>query len=142
MSRRMNYRAASDRDRIRRYGAETVDGHAFGAHQTPNAEQVPKPRPRGRTLDEPVIVDRFWANRSHDAFVVTISTFKGHNLIDLRKHAMNAAGQLVPTPKGVALKITRLPELAKAIDKALRKARELGLLAGDEAQATDDEAEA
>jgi ABC-type amino acid transport substrate-binding protein len=34
-------------------------------------------------------------------------------------------------PKGFALKITRLMDLQKAIDKALRKARELGLVAED-----------
>jgi Transcriptional Coactivator p15 (PC4) len=53
------------------------------------------------TLDEPLKIDSFWANRAHNAIVVTLSTFKNHNMVDVRKHAMNAAGQLVPTPKGL-----------------------------------------
>ena len=84
--------------------------------------------PRKPQLEEPVIVDRMWANRQHDAVFVTLSTYRDQTLIDIRKHAMDTSGKLVPTPKGIALKVTRLPDLAKAIDKALRKARELGLL--------------
>jgi hypothetical protein len=87
--------------------------------------------PRKPQLSEPVIVDRMWANRQHDAVFVTLQTYRDHNLIDIRKHAMDGAGKLVPTPKGIALKINRLPDLAKAIDKALRKARELGLIDGE-----------
>lgn len=85
-------------------------------------------------LAEPVIVDQFWANRRHDAIVVDLSTYQGHNLINVRKHAMNREGKLVPTAKGVAVKVTRLPELARAINKALEKARELGLLDEGEAE--------
>jgi hypothetical protein len=80
------------------------------------------------TLPEPVIVERFWKNRRHDAIVVTLSTFQGKNIVDVRMHAMNKAGQLQPTGKGVAMVVLRLPELAAAINKALAKARELGLL--------------
>ena len=86
--------------------------------------------PRKPQLQEPVIVERLWANRQHDAVYVTLSTFRDQNLVDIRKHAMNATGQLVPTTKGVALKITRLPDLAKAVNKALAKAIELGLIDG------------
>jgi Transcriptional Coactivator p15 (PC4) len=133
MSRRMNWAAANDRAHIRQHGAETVAGHAIGAaHRLPSAAQEhPLPRPRGPKLDAPLKIDSFWANRVHDAIVVTFSTFKNHNMVDVRKHAMNAAGQLVPTPKGFALKVTRLRDLQKAIDKAVRKACELGLVAED-----------
>jgi hypothetical protein len=82
------------------------------------------------TLDEPVIVSQFWKNRRHDAIVVSLSTYEGKNLVDLRMHAMKN-GRLVPTPKGVAMVIPRLPDLAKAITKALATARELGLLDGE-----------
>jgi hypothetical protein len=84
--------------------------------------------PRKPQLQEPVIVERLWANRQHDAVYVTLSTFRDQNLVDIRKHAMDRSGKLVPTPKGIALKITRLPDLAHAIEKALKRARELGLL--------------
>jgi hypothetical protein len=132
---RMNWTASNNRRRIREQGAESVDGLAIGRHSAPSAQQAAQPRPRGPKLSEPVTVESFWANRAHDACVVTLSTFKNHNLIDIRKHSMNGTGQLVPTPKGIALTITRLPDLAKAIDKALRKARELGLLPQDEGAA-------
>ncbi|WGR91848.1 transcriptional coactivator p15/PC4 family protein [Bradyrhizobium sp. ISRA443] len=83
-------------------------------------------------LSEPVIVHQAWLNRRHDALVVTLSTFKDQNLIDVRKHAMNREGKLVPTAKGIAMKVTRLPDLLKGITKAIEKARELGLIDGDE----------
>ncbi len=86
------------------------------------------PRP---TLDEPVIVHQFWKNRKHDAIVVSLSTFEGRNLIDLRQHYMTKDGKLAPTQKGLAMVVLRLPDLAKAITKALAKALELGLLDDD-----------
>jgi Transcriptional Coactivator p15 (PC4) len=85
---------------------------------------MPARRP---TLDEPVIVHQFWKNRRHDAVVVSLSTFEGRNLVDVRMHSMKD-GRLVPTPKGVAMVVLRLPDLAKAINKALKQARELGLV--------------
>ena len=60
--------------------------------------------PRKPQLQEPVIVERLWANRQHDAVYVTLSTFRDQNLVDIRKHSMNASGRLVPTTKGIALK--------------------------------------
>ena len=84
--------------------------------------------PRKPQLLEPVIVDRLWANRQHDAVYVTLSTFRDQNLIDIRKHAMNGSGKLVPTTKGIALNVTRLRDLQKAVDRAVRKAVELNLI--------------
>jgi hypothetical protein len=86
------------------------------------------------TLNEPVIISQFWKNRRHDAVVTTLSTFEGRNLVDIRTHVMDRKGCLVPTPKGVSIVILRLPEPAAAVNKALAKAVELGLL--------DDESEA
>jgi hypothetical protein len=79
------------------------------------------------TLPEPVAVDSFWRNRRHEAVVSTLWTFEGRNIFDVRIHAMKD-GRLVPTPKGVAIVVLRLPDLAKAITKALKQARQLGLL--------------
>jgi hypothetical protein len=83
---------------------------------------------RRPTLDEPVIVHQFWKNRKHDAVIVTLSTYEGRNLVDVRQHFMNKEGKLQPTSKGVAMVILRLPDLAKAVTKALAKAKELGLI--------------
>jgi hypothetical protein len=85
-----------------------------------------------KTLPEPLVIEKFWANRSHIALVVSLETFEQTNLIDIRKHVIDPSGRLVPTPKGIALKITRLPDLQKAITKALKQARALGLLPPDE----------
>jgi hypothetical protein len=52
------------------------------------------------------------------------------NLVDLRTHAMKE-GRLVPTPKGLAMVVRRLPELVDALTKALAKAKELGLIDED-----------
>ena len=82
---------------------------------------------RRPTLDEPVVISKFWKNRRHDAVIVSLSTYEGHNLVDLRTHAMKE-GRLIPTPKGLAMAVRRLPELAAAVTKALAKARELGLI--------------
>jgi hypothetical protein len=79
------------------------------------------------TLPEPVEIAKFWKNRRHDAIVVSLSTYEGCNLIDVRTHTMKD-GRLVPTPKGVAMVVRRLPELAAAVTKALAKAKELGLI--------------
>jgi hypothetical protein len=84
---------------------------------------------RRPTLPEPVAVDSFWRNRRHEAVVSTLSTFEGRNIFDVRIHEMQQ-GKLVPTRKGVAVVVLRLPDLAKAINKALKKAQALGLLDG------------
>jgi hypothetical protein len=87
---------------------------------------------RRPTLDEPVVISKFWKNRKHDAIIVTLSTYEGHNLVDLRTHAMKE-GRLVPTPKGLAMVVRRLPELLDAITKAHAKAKELGLIDDEKA---------
>jgi hypothetical protein len=88
--------------------------------------------PRRITLPEPVTVSRFWKNRQHDAIVTTLGTFEGHNIIDVRTHCMSQ-GRLVPTQRGISIVVLRLPDLHKAICKALKQAKELGLLPDDEA---------
>ncbi len=82
------------------------------------------------TLPEPLAVDSFWRNRRHEAVVSTLSTFEGRNIFDIRIHAMKD-GKLVPTAKGVAVVVLRLPQLARAINKALKQAQELGLIPDD-----------
>jgi Transcriptional Coactivator p15 (PC4) len=80
------------------------------------------------TLAEPVVVAKFWANRKGDAVFIQIKEFEGHVLIDLRKHFKDDDGRLLPTKKGIALAIARLPDLAKAINQAVNKSIELGLI--------------
>ena len=79
-------------------------------------------------LAEPVIVSEFWANRRGEAVRVQLREYEGRQIIDVRRHFTNAAGNLQATKKGLALTVIRLPELAAAINKALAKAHELGLI--------------
>jgi Transcriptional Coactivator p15 (PC4) len=79
-------------------------------------------------LIEPVVVDKWWVNRRHDAIVATLQSYLGHNLIDLRKHAMGRDGVLKPTSKGITIKVTRLRDLQKAIEKSIKMAEALGLI--------------
>jgi hypothetical protein len=85
------------------------------------------------TLLEPLVVAEFWANRRGESVRVQLREYEGRALVDARKHYTAADGTLQPTPKGLSIVVARLPELAAAINKALAKARELGLIEPDEA---------
>ena len=85
-----------------------------------------KNRVRRPGLPEPVIVSDFWANRRGEFVRVQLREFEGQPLVDVRKHFTNGEGKLQATKKGLALAIP--PELAAAINQALAKARELGLV--------------
>jgi hypothetical protein len=80
------------------------------------------------TLAEPIIVSRFWRNRKGEAVFVQLRPFEGRALVDLRIHYTDKAGKMAPTQKGLSIVVARLPELAAAINKALRTAQGLGLL--------------
>lgn len=83
-------------------------------------------------LAEPIEIAKFWKNRKGEAIIVTLKEFQGRALIDIRTHFTTKDGKFQPTSKGLALMALRLPELAKAINKALAKAKELGLIEADE----------
>ena len=84
------------------------------------------------TIDEPVIVAEFWANRKGESIRVQLREFEGRAVIDVRRYYTTKEGQLWPTKKGICLAVVRLPELASGIGKALAKARELGLIADEQ----------
>jgi hypothetical protein len=104
--------------------------------QIEQAEQVrdvlaPRRGRRKVILDAPVTAASFWRDRSHSAIVSRLGTHHGRNLADIRQFVM-IAGKLVPTPRGFTLPVLRLPDLHKAIVKAMREARKLGLLPPDD----------
>jgi hypothetical protein len=111
----------------------TVDRLAAGAAPDGQSEDLAmSARP---TLDEPVVISKFWKNRRRNESVrVSLSDYEGLSLINVRIYCTGTDGIDRPTPKGVAMGIRKLPELARALVKAEAKARELGLL--------DDESEA
>ena len=79
-------------------------------------------------LAEPVKVASFWKNRKHDAVVISLKSFEGRDFVDVRQHFMNQKGVLQPTSKGLLIAVLRLPDLAKAVNRALAKAIELNLI--------------
>lgn len=89
-------------------------------------------KPRQSVLLEPVVVAEWWKNRRGEAIRVRLSTYEGHDLVDVRSWFTGDDGKLKPG-KGFAASIKHLPRLAAEIHKAVEKARELGLLDGGEA---------
>jgi hypothetical protein len=86
---------------------------------------------RRKTLDEPVIISKFWKNRRRRESVWTsLGDYEGHCLINVRVYCTGADGIDRPTSKGIAMGIRKLPELARALAKAEAKAIELGFLDG------------
>jgi hypothetical protein len=80
------------------------------------------------TLLEPVKVAEFWKNRRGESIRATLVCYEGRNCFDLRQHFTAHDGKMQPTRKGINIAVLRLPELANAINRALAKAVELGLL--------------
>jgi hypothetical protein len=95
-----------------------------------------KPAP----IAEPIEVAKWWKSRRRDiAIVVSLSAYEGHNLVNVREHFVGSDGCMRPTTKGLAMVVRRLPDLAKAVNKAMKQAQEMGLLPDDEG-ASDDSA--
>src|SRR5712691_95499 len=88
-------------------------------------------------LAEPVIIDRWWKNRAHDAVYVRLAPFKEHVLIDIRVWVTGSDGITKPS-KGFSCTAKHLPRLHAALANALAKARELGLLLDDGGAAGDE----
>jgi hypothetical protein len=64
-------------------------------------------------------IAKFWKNRRRAESVhVTLSEYEGRALINVRVYATGADGIDRPTPKGIAMGIRKLPELARALAKA------------------------
>jgi hypothetical protein len=82
------------------------------------------------TLAAPIVVSEFWKNRRGESIRVTLSTYAGRNLLDLRSWYTADDGRLKPG-KGFCAEAKHLPRLTEAFAKAEAKARELHLLADD-----------
>jgi len=82
----------------------------------------------GDRLAEPIVISKFWRNRRGEAVAVSLRSFEGRPLIDLRVFYTQADGVLVPTPRGLTLSIKCLPDLARGINKARATARALDLI--------------
>ena len=75
------------------------------------------------------VIDKNKAERVH----VTLSSYKGARLIDVRTYYTDAKGEDRATAKGITLRIALLPELRKALQDAEVEAVRCGLLQPEEA---------
>jgi hypothetical protein len=102
----------------------------IGNSKTPNiSERPPSAQARHHDLTtHPIIAAKFWRNRRGEAVFVTLKALEGRPIADVRVHYTDREGKLRPTGKGVAVVMSRLPDLAKAINKAVERAKALGLL--------------
>jgi hypothetical protein len=78
-------------------------------------------------LSDPVLIAEWKKNRAGDTIRLTLKNFDGFDLIDVRTWFGGEDGQHRPG-KGFAASVRHLPQLSKAINAALAKAHELGLL--------------
>jgi hypothetical protein len=123
---RMNWKRVHDDRRIATYGSEDING----APAAPSASLPRRTSRKAPPLAEPVKIDAWWRNRGGDAVYVRLSSFKEHNLIDIRSWRADSQGISQPG-KGIALSIKHLPRLHAALTKALATARALGLIDDD-----------
>jgi hypothetical protein len=86
---------------------------------------------RPSPLAEPVLIGEWKKNRGADVIRAQLKSYEGYDLFDLRTWFNAPDGQCRPTSKGFTCGVRHLPQLAKAIDAALRKARELGVIDGE-----------
>jgi hypothetical protein len=90
---------------------------------------APAKPPPSKALTAPVEVSRFWRNRSGECVVVTLEDYEGRAVVNARVwYTDRKDGVLRPGRQGLCLSVHRLPELSRALAKALKKARELGLI--------------
>ena len=69
---------------------------------------------RSRQLPEPVIIiARFWKGRGGEALVVELKEYSSIVIVDVRIHITNAAGQLVPTGRGISCDVKHVPGTRK-----------------------------
>ena len=71
---------------------------------------------------------------SREMIRVRLDVFNGRDVVDVRTWYRSAEGEMKPGRSGLTLSVRHLPALAQALTRALVKARELGLLTGEEAR--------
>jgi len=78
--------------------------------------------------DAPIEIHKMWRDRSGNALVFSLKSYRGRAFFDLRTFYTDQDGVLKPTAKGVTASPSKLPEIFKAIVKTVDRARELGLI--------------
>src|ERR1700722_12539229 len=94
--------------------------------------QPDEPESKPAPLAEPIVISKIWKSRHRTEHVRTeLSEHQGHPLINVRIWQTGSDGIDRPTTRGIALTVRKLPELAAAINRALARAKELGLISDD-----------
>ena len=62
------------------------------------------------------IIDRFQKNALEE-IRVSLTEFNNYRLVDLRTWTKNKAGELVPTKKGISVRVDLFPALLKAVER-------------------------
>lgn len=93
----------------------------------PPSRKTTQTVPSGMVISETLLIAEFKKNRGGDSVRVRLRPYETHTIIDIRTWESDLKGYRTPG-KGFACAVAKLPELARAIDKALAKARELGLI--------------
>jgi Transcriptional Coactivator p15 (PC4) len=81
-------------------------------------------------MSEPVIIAQ-WELNSRESLRVEIHEYRGTQLIGIRKWFAAENGVMAPGKHGINLSLKHLPRLAAAVNDALSKAREDGLITSD-----------
>jgi hypothetical protein len=84
-------------------------------------------------IEEDVVVGTIPKNARED-IRVTLSNFKGHDLVGARIWFKSKEGEPRPSSKGITVNVKVLPELIGLLEDAEKKAIELGVLGGEDDQ--------
>lgn len=80
-------------------------------------------------IPEPLLIAEWKKNRYSDVIRIMLRTYEGVDLVDIRSWWNDQHGQCKPG-KGISLRVNHLKQLIKALQAALLKASELGLIDG------------
>lgn len=67
-------------------------------------------------------VVHMWRKNDRERVLATLDTYRGYEIADIRVHVLSDGG-LVPTRKGISVRVEDLPRLREAVD-ALIEAQE------------------
>ena len=84
-------------------------------------------------IEEDIVIGEIPKNNRED-IRVTLSNFKGHDLVGARIWFKSKDGEPRPSSKGITVNVKVLPELIGLLEQAEKKAIELGVLEQDDAQ--------
>ncbi len=84
-------------------------------------------------IEEDIVIGEIPKNNRED-IRVTLSNFKGHDLVGARIWFKSKDGEPRPSSKGITVNVKVLPELIGLLEQAEKKAVELGVLEKDDAQ--------